>query len=198
MLRDTCYVIRESNGFTLIEVLVALFIFSTVAIMAVSLYASAVNLERQGAVHRVVQQNGNFVTEFLGKEIRNGAIDYSGYASEGINLSLQPIDRLKLFYRGNQDLREEIYLQDDKVFIKRERINEPGVFDVAALTNDTVLVDSLYFYVRPTSACTEAACGGQQRVTMALRIRSNIEEMGTAQPLSIDLQSTFSVRLYDL
>lgn len=198
LLCDTCYALREAKGFTLVEVLVALFIFATVSVMAVGLYTSAVNLDRQGTVQRSLQQNAGFLMDFLAKEIRNGSLDYAGYASEGINLSVQPLSKLKILYRGTVDFEEEIYLQDGQIFIKRERAGQPDTFDTSTLTDANVRVEALGFYIRPASACTENSCGGQQRVTAAVKMRANSADTGAPQDAVVDLQSTFSVRLYDL
>ena len=197
-IRATRYTI---HGFTLIEVLVSLSIFSVLAIISMNLYSSAVNLDRQGNAHRAVQQNGTFLFEFLAKEIRNGALDYQSYTGQGVDLTVMPISNLKLLYRGTADRHEEIYLDQTsgQVLIKRERAGQAGVYDTSAITNPDVKVNALSFFVSPSNECTESSVScTQQRVTVVLTIESNTPEVGAAKGITADFQTTFSARVYSI
>lgn len=76
MLHAPCPLLRDSNGFTLMEVMVSVSIFATVIVLMLSLFNYSLRIQRRTEALRQVSQNVRSVTEFLVKEIRNGQIDY--------------------------------------------------------------------------------------------------------------------------
>lgn len=185
-------------GFTLVEVLVSLGVFTIVFSIATSLFTASTDLERQGNAHRVVQQNAAFFMEFLGKEVRNGSIDFATYEGEAVNLNTMPITELKLLYRGSITQKEKIYLQGGKIFISREDPAQPGTFNTSALTDDNVIIDNLDFYISPAKACTEASTScSQPRVTAVLKLHSDTVQIRGATGSNATIQNTFSTRIYD-
>lgn len=189
---------NNQSGFTLVEVIASMAAFVVVFSIASTLFTSSVDLQRQGTSFRVVQQNAGFFMEFLGREIRNGAIDFATYEGQSIDLNIMPVENLKLLYRGSQDQREEVYLQDGKIYVKRERTAQPGVYDTSELTDDSVVVDKLDFYISPAEACTLSSTEcSQPRVTVALELHYDILEVRGVNGLTANFQNTFSTRLYD-
>lgn len=189
---------RKRDGFTLVEVMASLAAFAISFTVASTLFTSSTGLERRGTAFRVVEQNAAFIMEFLGREVRNGAIDFEGYEDEVIDLNIMPISELKLLYRGSLTQREEVYLENGIVYVKRERPAEPGVYDTSAITDRNVIADTLNFYISPAAKCNESlpACA-QPRVTVALKLRFNSEEFIGAEEFTFYFQNTFSTRIYD-
>jgi len=67
------------TGFTLMEMVVVLAVFSTTAVMAVDLFLTVTKIQRQTRNTQVAQSDARFVLEAMVKEIRNGTIDYEYY-----------------------------------------------------------------------------------------------------------------------
>ena len=71
----------RSRGFTLIEAIVATSVFAFIVSSILGVYIATFQLDRKSRAHRAVAQNARFISEFIGKEVRNGTIDYSSYCS---------------------------------------------------------------------------------------------------------------------
>ena len=66
-------------GFSLMEIVVFLAIFSTTALIAVDLFLTITRVQRQVRNVQAVQTDARFALEAMGREIRIGAIDYDYY-----------------------------------------------------------------------------------------------------------------------
>ncbi len=60
----------KKNGFTLIELIVAFFIFSVLVVIAGGSFVSALSLQRRALNIKRVEENGRFVLELMAREIR--------------------------------------------------------------------------------------------------------------------------------
>lgn len=69
------------KGFTTIEVLVAMSIFTIAAVIATNLLVDVVNLEKKSSVQNEVYEDARILMQQLTKEIQNGTIDYEEYYS---------------------------------------------------------------------------------------------------------------------
>lgn len=189
---------KKLQGFTLIEVLVSLSIFSVVTIMAVQMFSVAIQAEQRSAANRALQQNASFLMEFIGKEVRNGFIDYAGYAADGPSLDDLPVQNLRLVYRGTQTLDESIYRTGGNTPAAMIRKENPagGYFAARPLTSNDVVVSAMNFYVYPQTECVPGDCDGQQTVTVFLSLRPNPTRYPNQTNLRLDLQSTFTSRYY--
>src|SRR3989338_1981131 len=146
----------QRAGFTLIEVLVSLAVFSAATLVAGNIYISSVNLERRGIANRAVQDNANFLFELIGKEVRNGSIDYASYGGPIIN----PVSELRLLTRagtGSLSIRYDS-AQRKALLVKGAVVKE--------LHGSEITVESMRFYVTPSTECTESSTScTHQRVT---------------------------------
>jgi len=83
----------SAGGFTLVEMLVALGIFSIVMLVAVSALLSVVDLNRKAQAAKSVMNNLNFALESMSREIRVGSDYLVGFGSatsqEGAGDTLQ-------------------------------------------------------------------------------------------------------------
>lgn len=61
---------RHQKGFTLIELITSMFIFSILAIMISSVFISSLNMERRAFNIQQIVENVNFIFEAMAKEIR--------------------------------------------------------------------------------------------------------------------------------
>jgi prepilin-type N-terminal cleavage/methylation domain-containing protein len=63
----------KKNGFTLIELIVAVFIFTFLTIIAGGSFVSALNLQRRAVNIKKIEENGRFVLELMARELRVAA-----------------------------------------------------------------------------------------------------------------------------
>jgi prepilin-type N-terminal cleavage/methylation domain-containing protein len=69
----------KTKGFTLIEVLVAMSIFSIVAVLSSNILVNIIKLEKQSSIQSQVIADANELMLTLKKEIQNSALDYEEY-----------------------------------------------------------------------------------------------------------------------
>ncbi len=69
------------RGFTLVEVLIAVSLFTLVAVLSSDVLADVVGLERRTSVENDLYEDVQVVLQQLTKEIQNGTIDYEEYYS---------------------------------------------------------------------------------------------------------------------
>lgn len=72
---------HKPSGFTLMEIVVVLAVFSTTALMATDLFLSVTRVQRQVRGVQAVQSDARFALEAMAKEARNGTIDYGYYGA---------------------------------------------------------------------------------------------------------------------
>ena len=59
-----------NKGFTLIELIVAFFVFSVLVVLAGGSFVSALNLQRRALNIKKVEENGRFISELMARELR--------------------------------------------------------------------------------------------------------------------------------
>ena len=64
----------DNRGFTIVEIVVTIFIFSIMVVLVTSIFARAIALERRIVAAQRVQENATFLMESMAKEIRVSAI----------------------------------------------------------------------------------------------------------------------------
>ena len=69
-MRKNTYIIGTKNGFTLVELLVAMFLFSTLMVLVGSMFVQGLNLQRRAFNIQQTEENGTFLMESLLKELR--------------------------------------------------------------------------------------------------------------------------------
>jgi prepilin-type N-terminal cleavage/methylation domain-containing protein len=62
--------IYKKNAFTLIEILVALTIFSIFMVSMIMIYASSANIDRKIDINRSMQENSKNIIETIAEDIR--------------------------------------------------------------------------------------------------------------------------------
>ncbi len=69
----------RKKGFTLVEVLIAISIFSLSAVIASSVLVSVVQLEKKASIQNAIYQDLRVLMQQLSNEIQNGTVDYEEY-----------------------------------------------------------------------------------------------------------------------
>lgn len=72
---------HHPRGFTLIEVIVALGIFSTVTLIAINIFVTVTGVQKRVASTQKVQEDVRYIVEAMAQQIRLGSINYAWYAN---------------------------------------------------------------------------------------------------------------------
>lgn len=78
------------RGFTLVEMIVALMIFSMVAVVALAALVKIIDANRKAQTIQDAVVNMSFVMESMTRELRTGSVYYCKVLAPGIDLSLPP------------------------------------------------------------------------------------------------------------
>ena len=162
---------NNSHGFTLIEMLIAVFMFSTVMAVASGFFAKIMVLQRRIFLMQQVQENINFILESMAREIRVGHLC-------PLPTSCQSNTVLDLEHPINGIIQYS--LTGDQV----QRI-ENGTITI--ISSSAVKFTRLNFIV----SGIENYDGKQPKVTIILRARAT----GGEQFSEINAQTTVSQRL---
>lgn len=171
-------------GFTVVEALVALSIFSLSVTAIAGSFIAIMRIDQKSRAVRVVEENTRFLSEFITREIRNGTIDYNAYQgpvpaqtylvqiinSEGVGIAI--------FINGTQ--------------VRMEKDIGGGNFIRSDLTGTDVVVSDMNFFVVPSS---NPFPGGtvRPRVTFTFTVTSAIGVRASDQA-TLHYESTVSTR----
>ena len=104
--------IKGSSGFTLIETLTTVFLFTIVALVISSILVRAMQIERRAFAAQVIQENALAVFEVMAKEIRVSRIsNQNNDCSVAPNTSLtseHPINGNTVYQLGSEGIVEQI------------------------------------------------------------------------------------------
>lgn len=64
----------KESGFTIVEVVIAAFVFSIIGILVGNIFVQSSHLQRRGFSAQAIQENAQFALEMMTREIRVGAI----------------------------------------------------------------------------------------------------------------------------
>jgi type II secretory pathway pseudopilin PulG len=178
----TCNMYQK--GFTLIEAVVATSVFAFVVTSVLGVYLSTLQVDAKTRAQRAVAQNARFIMEFVGKEVRNGDIDYAAYGGGQANSTNE------IFIRNQLDEAERIYLSGTNLALAKP-------IGTTVLNSSGVRVTDAKFYVSPSqNPLTPAKLANQQpSVTVVLELTSNFGN-GAGDVVVLNIQSTFTVRSY--
>jgi prepilin-type N-terminal cleavage/methylation domain-containing protein len=164
--------LRAGGGFTLVELLVSIGLFSVITSIAVGGFVSVLRSERQAAGLLAANSNVSLSIEQMAREMRTG---YNFCTARNCLLS-------ELNFRNARGDEVTYRLQNGAI----ERQVNAGAFQ--KITADNVEVKYLKFYLQGR----EAGDGEQPRITIVVGVSS--KEPGVAGNVS-NLQTTVSARL---
>lgn len=190
-------VIKKQKSFTLVEILVAVGIFSIVIGIAVGIFISAIRVQRKALAEQELLDQTSYVMEYMSRAIRmakkddiGGTINCCG--SDKVNFEyFSGGGKRGIRFRNYDDICQEFYLQGNKlVEHKYDNSDDYGTND---LTSPALKVND--FNIGPNSSWDQDD-DEQPRVTMFLNIQRRGEKP-EEQP-EIQIQTTVSQRNPDV
>lgn len=194
--------IQQHRGFTLVELLVSLALFSIVVVVALGAILTISDANRRVQKNRAVMDNINLAMDSMSRNIRLGRNYFCADASPTLPIYGSAITNSQSCPNGGT------YLAFEDQYGSTSNNNDQGVyyFDStqkkimyyaydsggipAPLTSNELEITSLKFYVTGTTA------GQQPKVTIVL---SGVTALGKGlKPVEINLQTTVSQRELNL
>ena len=171
-----------SGGFTLLEMIVSIGIFSVLIVVAIGIVLSISNAQIKAANVQNIQDNIRFTLELITKELRVG----SGYAVSSCTGNFcQQIN----FTTTNGEQRG--YCLESGVV---KRLSGTAICGFGSpMTSSNIIVDRMYFIV---SGIAIGSSDGQPSITVVLQARS--ADPRQALESTINLQTTVVQRLRDI
>lgn len=76
------------DGFTLIEVLLASFIFTIIGMMAITIFVNILHIQRKVELENAMYEDARFMMERIAREVRKNTIDYEEYYNKLVDDNL--------------------------------------------------------------------------------------------------------------
>ena len=162
----------KPNGFTLVEILVAVLIFSIVAVVFSSTFISSSKLQKRAFNIQQVEENASYILESMAKEIR-----VSRVSGPDTNCPSLPASTLSITHPVNGNIVYSL----QGVSVQRT----VGAI-ATTISSNTVEFTRLQFCISGTAI----GDGKQPRVTILASMRSK----STLQRSSMDIQTAVSQR----
>jgi prepilin-type N-terminal cleavage/methylation domain-containing protein len=174
---------RRGNGFTLMEMLVVMGIFSVVVTAASDIFMLSNRVERKVFASEKMQSDARYTLEAMVREVRTDSIDYGYYSTHG-GLKL-PEDRLALIGANGDKI---VFSKDTTCY---DAASSPCLVvavnggTAAPMTPKNVKLRQLVFYVSPNVDPMSMnvvdgtyASGVQPRVTIVMVLEGAIARSG--------------------
>ncbi len=182
---------KFSAGFTLLEMVISIGIFSVVMVISIGLMLSVSSAQIKAANTQAVLDNIRFGLELITKEIRTGSNFSTASplcAPLGSEIRFDAVSGRRIYFWDNIDFR-----------IMRAKEDITGI-DCSGSTGKAVPFSAEDVYIDRFNVITEGiipgSSDGQSMITMVVRVRSKSPKI----PLdsALDLQTTVIPRLRDL
>lgn len=170
----------KSTGFTLLEMIAALGVFSVVIVIFSSTFLSLLNAERRAQASAGVQDNLRFALEVMSKEIRTGT-DYPAPGTyESITFTNRHDPPQRVTYRLNEFADEQCSQEHPCIGKKVCDASGSNCSGFLPLTSDQISIDRLRFI----------RSGIQPRIQIVVNGRAKIQNVET----KLNVQTTVSQR----
>ncbi len=186
----------KNNGFTLIELMIAITMFSVIVGAIISLLVSAIQLQRYNLAYQQLLDQTSYAIEYMGRLIRMAKKDTDGSCiTSGRNYKIQPPPGIPgvsaLMFEDYQGRCKGFFATQDGQLEDYEKDRVPGFpsFNVFPLTSGNFEVVSF----NPVIFGDVAGDKYQPRVTISMEIKRK----GSGFQPKIMIQTTISQRNLD-
>lgn len=213
----------RTRGFTLVEMLIAVSIFSVIAVMSMDIFIRAQRAQRTASALEKVQDVTRFILTRMAQEFQTGHIDYGYYRASPApagttvsdtaimtkTLALKNSDDTTLLFRkeengicGNTDATSPCMAM---VFDPITTTSLNGINQSERITPDGYTIQKLAFYITPGKDSLTVDMTGepplndypsdlQPRITIMMTVRGTVA--GLREPITFPIQTTLSSREY--
>ena len=195
---------NSESGFTLVEIIVSTAIFVTVVGAMLGLFNTTLQINRRVQSLRELVQGSRAFTETLSREIRNGRIDYSSWASECDAPQYTKEMNQQLSVRTTDDALLCFYLDRDGIlFLKKQTTAGTAESPVFDTTKFRIIPETFRFHVTPDTDpnpdCPNPGSCAYPEIQPSVTILAQFELRGVDTiPTVINYQSTISTDVYDI
>lgn len=206
---------KQSNaGFTLMEIIVVIAVFSITVVVAVDLFIEYTKLQKRASAEQTLGSDARFITESVSRQFRLGTIDYGFYADpdddpftdDDIVIGSTPVKDpsgnsiLAIVDQGGDRLR---YRFQETAGVGRVELSSDQGQNWTAVTPTSIDVERIDFYLAPTTdpftlldpvppSGSKYSSNEQPRLTIVLQTKSLSEK----PPVVANFQTTVASRLY--
>lgn len=179
------------KGFTLVEMLVVIGLFSLIGGSIVALFVSGISSQRKILATQELLDQTSYVLEFMGRALRMAKKDDVGgkvncLSGDKVNYELTRGNQ-GIKFRNYKDECQEFYLEGDRLMEARKKGDEATT--TLPLTSSALKVNSLKFHLSGAGQGDNL----QPRVTIFLEISGRGKN-----PPTIKIQTTISQRDLDV
>lgn len=150
-----------SQGFTLVELIVAAALFATVIAVSVNLFILTLRKPLIEVDNQHLQEEVSYLFELLANKMTTATIDYDSYGGTLTN----PVTDL---YLNEEGVIMRYYLSGGQIM--QEDVAATTSTPVTTTSNNDVLIDSVRFYGYPTSDPTDPATSINYQPTVLVAI----------------------------
>lgn len=183
---------RNINGYTLIEIMVAVSIFFIVIAGPTSFLIYSLKSQQRVLAYQTILDNVSYALEYMSRAVRMaekddreiGGDSVSCLAGYMVNFEVNG-DKNEIKFRNYNNKCQRFYFEDGKLMMEDEQGSVP-------LTSDDLEITSLKFEV---SGEEQEDDNFQPKVTILMNIRKNI---GAGSQPEIRIQTTISQRNFDV
>lgn len=189
---------KKKAGFTLLELIVAIGIFSIVMMIAVGALLSMLNANRKAQALKAVMNNVNFAVENMAKEIRVGT---TYHADVTVGTVSSPRDGGNVSSFAFEESGGDIDDSNDQVGFRLAQIGDKGVIERSdngalsssgwsSITSPDVDIETLGFYVYGSNPSDTL----QPRVVIVIK---GTAMLSNSRQEEFNVQTTVTQRLID-
>ncbi len=189
---------KSRRGFTLIEMMIAMSIFVTFLGILFNSYTSIIRAQQEANDYREMYVEARQVFDYLTQELRNGVVDYAPAGDAGVFGSRNSITLVSkdAAYRVNIDYN----LGTKTVHVKKTAVLNDAEIEDGDLNHD-VDITQMDFYVSPAidpyNQKYFSYDKNQFHPKVTIFARFEKELSGAKEPLTMELQTTISSRVYN-
>lgn len=179
---------NNKSGMTLMEMVVAISIFTTVVFMSSNIFSTIMSGQRRSIAQQNTQENMRYLFEIISKEIRHAQrSDGECYgAAQNRNFNTNPANNI-LYFKNKNDECVSYALVDGVLMIRRGARN-------AQASPDFLEISGLTFEVTDNRIVQGSNPRVQPRVTF--KMRSSMRNQAVDN-IVLNMQSTISSRYYE-
>lgn len=175
------------RGYTLVELIVSIAIFSVVMLIASAAFLTLIQLDRQARATNDVVTNLSYVTDSMARAIRTGT-DYRCGSTGGATSDCSPTPNDRLTFTDSEGRRVTYARAGSAVRQCMEGTCLP-------LTDPRVKVDTLAFYVTGTDTLED---GDTRQPRVIFMLEGSLRPSPESEPVEFTIESGATQRLIDL